>query len=134
MPGHPGHSTRPHARLPPSFLDMDACTTSQLNVALIRKLLCAWFIFDMLSISVCTTRHWQTSGQLVQELNLDHCIFRIPISWIEQNENAFYLQFEFKVMPSQCLLTRQLHWSFKFHDTCFILRTHISTHNKYSST
>ena len=50
--------------------DMDACTTSQLTVTLVRKLLCAWFIFDMLSISFCTTRHWQTSGQLVQELNV----------------------------------------------------------------
>ena len=59
-----------HDQLPPSFLDMDACTTSQLNVVLIRKLLCAWFIFDILLISVFTTRHWQTSGQLVQELNV----------------------------------------------------------------
>ena len=70
MPGQPGHSTRLHAQFPPSFLDMDACTTSQLNVALVRKLLCAWLIFDTLSISVCTTRHWQTSGKLVQEVNV----------------------------------------------------------------
>ena len=27
-------------------------------------------LFDMLSIGVCTTRHWQTSGRLVQELNV----------------------------------------------------------------
>ena len=26
--------------------------------------------FDMLSIDVRTTRHWQTSGRLVQELNV----------------------------------------------------------------
>ena len=38
MPGQPGQSTRPHARLPPRFLGMDACMTSQLDVALIRKL------------------------------------------------------------------------------------------------
>ena len=25
--------------------------------------------FDMLSIGVCTTRHWPTSGRLVQELS-----------------------------------------------------------------
>ena len=31
---------------------------------------CAWFIFDTLSISVCMTSHMQTSGQLVQELNV----------------------------------------------------------------
>ena len=30
---------------------------------------CAWLIFDMFSVRVCTTRHWQTSGRLVQELN-----------------------------------------------------------------
>ena len=65
-----GHNTRLHAQLQPSFLDMDPCTISQLNVVLVRKLLCAWFIFDTLSISVCTTSHRQTSGQLVQELNV----------------------------------------------------------------
>ena len=71
MPGQTRHNTRPqNAQFPPSFLDMDACTTSQLNVALVRKLLCACLIFDTLSISVCTTRHWQTSGQLMQELTV----------------------------------------------------------------
>ena len=48
--------------------------TSQLNVALIRKLrgslVCLAYFFDMLSMDVCTTRHWQTSGRLVQELNV----------------------------------------------------------------
>ena len=34
MPSQSGHSTRPHAKVPPSFLDMDACTTSQLNFVL----------------------------------------------------------------------------------------------------
>ena len=38
MRGQPGHNTRPHTRLPPSFLGMDAWTTSQPNVALISKL------------------------------------------------------------------------------------------------
>ena len=31
MRGHPGHNERPHARLPPSFLGMEAWMTSQLN-------------------------------------------------------------------------------------------------------
>ena len=70
MSGQTRHNTRQHAQFPPSFLDMDACTTSQLNVVLVRKLLCAWPFFDTLSIGVCTTRHWQMSGQLVQELNV----------------------------------------------------------------
>ena len=38
MRGKPGQNTRPHARLPPSFLGMDAWMTSQLNVVLIHKL------------------------------------------------------------------------------------------------
>ena len=38
MPGQPRHNTRPHDRLASSFLDMGAWVTSQLNVALIRKL------------------------------------------------------------------------------------------------
>ena len=70
----PGHNTRPHARLPPRFLGMYAWMTSQLNVALIRKLrgalLCLAYFFDMLSMGFCKTRHGQTSGRLVQELNV----------------------------------------------------------------
>ena len=38
MRGEPGHNTQPHTRLPPSFLDIDAWMTSQMNVALFRKL------------------------------------------------------------------------------------------------
>ena len=45
----------------------------ELKVALIRKLrgslMCLVYCFDMLSMGVCTTTHWQTSGRLVQELN-----------------------------------------------------------------
>ena len=48
--------------------------TAQLNVALIRKLhgflMYLDYLFDMLSMGVCTTRHWQTFGRLVQELNV----------------------------------------------------------------
>ena len=39
MRGQPMHSTRPHARLPPMLLGMDARMTSKLNIALISKLL-----------------------------------------------------------------------------------------------
>ena len=38
MRGLPGHITQPHARLPPCFMGMGARMTSQLNVALMRKL------------------------------------------------------------------------------------------------
>ena len=70
----PGHNTRLHAPLPHSFLGMGALITSQVNVTLIRKLrgslVCLAYFFNMLSMDVCTTRHWQTYGRLVQELNV----------------------------------------------------------------
>ena len=72
MRGQSGDYTRPHARSSPSFLGMDAWMTSQLNVALIRKLrgslMCLVYVFDMLCRGICTTRHWRPSGRLVQEL------------------------------------------------------------------
>ena len=47
--------------------------TLQLNVALIRKLRgslrCLAYFVDLLSTGGCATRHWETSGRLVQELN-----------------------------------------------------------------
>ena len=45
---HPGRNTRPHARLPPSYLGIDEWMISQLNVALTHKLVghwCAWWRF-----------------------------------------------------------------------------------------
>ena len=51
---------------------MHTWMTSQLNVALIRNLLGSLMglaCIDMLSSGVFTTRHWQTSGRLVQKLN-----------------------------------------------------------------
>ena len=50
-----------------------ACITSQLRVALIRKLRVIdvlGLFFDMLPMSVCATMQRQTSGRLVQELNV----------------------------------------------------------------
>ena len=73
MRGQTGHNTRPYARLPSRILGMDAWTTSQLNVALVSKLrgplMCLAYFFDMLSMVVCTTRHSETSGRLVKDLN-----------------------------------------------------------------
>ena len=74
MRGQPGHNIRPHPRLPHSFLGLDARMTLQLRVALIfmlsGSLVCWAYFFDLLSLVVCITRHWQTSGRLVQELNV----------------------------------------------------------------
>ena len=48
--------------------------TSQLNVALIHKLrvsfMCLPHLFNVLSFGVCTTRHCQTSGRMVQQLTV----------------------------------------------------------------
>ena len=48
--------------------------TSQLNVGLICKLggslMCLAYFIGMLSPGVCTPRHRQTSGRLVQEFNV----------------------------------------------------------------
>ena len=38
MRGQPGHTTQPHTRLAPSFMDTDAWITSKLNADVIRKL------------------------------------------------------------------------------------------------
>ena len=73
MPGYLGRNTRLHARLPSSFLGMDAWMTSKLNVALVRKQRVIYMLelcFDISSMGVCTARHWQMSGRLVQEIKV----------------------------------------------------------------
>ena len=47
MNGHPGHNTRLYALLPPYVLGIDALMTSQLSVALIRKLCGSLAYFDI---------------------------------------------------------------------------------------
>ena len=74
MRGPPGHSSQPHARLLHSFLGVYACVTSRLNVALFDmlcvSLMCFAYFFKLVSTIVFITRHWQTSGRQVQELNV----------------------------------------------------------------
>ena len=71
MRGQSGHNTRPRVQLPPSYLGMDDLTTERCSDSQPT-----WAIdvlslfFDMLSMGVCTNRYWQTSGVLVQELNV----------------------------------------------------------------
>ena len=47
---------------------------SKLNVSFISQALWVIYVlglcFDVLSMGVCKTRHWQTSGRLVQELHV----------------------------------------------------------------
>ena len=67
----PWHNTRLHALVPPRFLGMD-----DLTIEHSIDLQATWIIgvlgicFDLLFLSVCTTKLWQTSGRMVQELNV----------------------------------------------------------------
>ena len=58
MRGQPGHTTRPHACLPPSYLGMDGLTTERsfdLQATLVFDVVVLFG--NMLSVAVCTTRH-----------------------------------------------------------------------------
>ena len=73
MRGQLGHNIRPHARSHPEF-PLHGCMDN-LRIERSLDLQATWVIdvlgfFDMLSMGVCTTSHWQTSGRLVQELNV----------------------------------------------------------------
>ena len=78
MRGQPGLNTQPHARLPSSFLGMVYLTNkcsfdSQ-----------ATWVIGVLGL--CTTRHWQISRQLVQELNVTKFTQYIVFRKVEQNQ------------------------------------------------
>ena len=85
--GSPG---RIHDRTPDChtfLLGMDARMTLQLNVALIRKLRgpleCLAYFLEMSSMVVCTTRHLQTSGRLVQKLNVCTVSCEGAMQWVK---------------------------------------------------
>ena len=59
------------AGLTPRYLSMDELTTKcSFATQATRNIGVLGIFFDMLSLGVCTTRHWQTSGHLLQELNV----------------------------------------------------------------
>ena len=43
------------------------------------------FFFEMLSMDVYTTRHWQTSGQRMQELNVSNVFCLMDQIWSRLN-------------------------------------------------
>ena len=70
MHGQPGHGTRPHARSTPSFVGTDVPDLTNERSFDSQP---SWVIdlfLNMFCMGVCTTRHGQTSGRLVQELNV----------------------------------------------------------------
>ena len=83
MRGQPGLNTQPHARLPSSFLGMVYLTNkcsfdSQ-----------ATWVIGVLGL--CTTRHWQISRQLVQELNVTKFTQYIVFRKVEQNQATLFM-------------------------------------------
>ena len=93
--------------------------TSQLKVAFIRKLrgslMCLDNFFDMLSLDVCITRHWQTSGRLVQELHactVDHSI------WLRDDPDSQSASV-YKEKVSAFDICKNLKWSY----TCIHILT-----------
>ena len=75
MCGQPGHNTRPHTPLPPSLFPGHGCTDDLTNGRSFdsqasRDTDVLGLFFDLLPMGLCTTRHWQSSGRLVQELNI----------------------------------------------------------------
>ena len=78
-----------HDRMPDchGFPGMTALISSQINVALIRELresLMSLAYYLTCYTRVCTTRHWQMSGRLVQDWNI--CIVRGSLMYL-----AFFL-------------------------------------------
>ena len=71
MRGQPGNNARPHVRSPPSFLGMDAWMTSQLNVALIRKIRGSLMCLDYF----LTLSNNQALADVRSEFN-DNCYLR----------------------------------------------------------
>ena len=70
MRGHPRHNTRPHFRLSHIFLGLDDISTERNFDSLATWIIDVLCFFDMLSMGVCSTRHRETPGRLVQELNV----------------------------------------------------------------
>ena len=75
MRGQSWHNTQPHSRLPLSCLCMDDLTTERIFDSQSTWVIDVLGYFLTLSMGVCITRHWQTSGRLVQELNVSTVYF-----------------------------------------------------------
>ena len=93
MRGQSEHNTRLYARWPPIILDMDAWMTSQLNVALIRKLrgslVCLNFFFSCFSLVLrnqALTDVWSTVAWI-------KCLYCTNIYFSN-------IMFECKIIPS----------------------------------
>ena len=89
MCGRSGHNTRPHTRLPSSFLVTDNLKTEcSFGLQATCVIGVPGLFFDMLFMSACTTRYWQTSGRLVQVLN--ECTVHIQTKQIKKKESTIW--------------------------------------------
>ena len=69
MHGQPGHITRADATQFFGHRCKDALTPERTFDSQATWAIDVLALLDMLSMGACTTRYWQTSGRLVQELN-----------------------------------------------------------------
>ena len=87
------HDRFPIARKFPGHGCDHRSMTSKPKAALISKLrgslMCLAYFFDMLSMWMCTNRHWQTSGRLVQELNVCTVMCSIGSQIVASNHGIF---------------------------------------------
>ena len=97
-----GHDTRPHAWLPHSFLGMDAWMTSQLNVAMFRKL--RWSLKCLAYLLKCYQRVFynqaladhRSTGAGIKCLNCMVCIikqFACLLYVIRCCQSPFWIEF-----------------------------------------
>ena len=66
MIGQLGHNTRPHAQFPEQGCQDDLTTERSFDSQATWVIDVLGLFFDMLSMVVLKTRHWQMSGRLVQ--------------------------------------------------------------------
>ena len=112
-------TARPIATQSPGLGCMDDLRTKRsFDSQTIGSLVCLPYLFEILSMGVCTTRHKQTSGRLVQELNvctvavsgkvLNHSAIRAgPWKYVERSGMGGVL-----THSPYCLISLRHSWTF----------------------
>ena len=94
-------TTHPRRQFPGHGYMDDLTTECSFNLQVTWVIAMLGLFFDMLSMGICTTRHWQMFGRLVQELNV--C-------------TVYQLIFDIKYHIMQVSLDRHSRKSLKQHD------------------
>ena len=92
--GQTWHNERPHARLPPSYLGMDAWLTSQLTVALIPSYMGHWYVWLFWNVSYGCFYNQALTDVRSTDAGIEclycMCMLSITVSYYASS----YLQFE----------------------------------------